>query len=96
MSTADVAARMIESLGSTPDEIAAALRADGVRGVRHNPMRCPLAVFLSKRFPGQQCGVIHNAVIVDGYSATLSPPAAEFMRDFDGDAPLYRSLAVAS
>lgn len=36
MQTTEVGTRMLDSIGSTADEIAATLRASGIRGIRHS------------------------------------------------------------
>lgn len=40
--------KTIENMGSTPDEIAAFLEGQGIKGVPHAPGACALAVYLNK------------------------------------------------
>lgn len=38
---------LLDSLGSTPDEVAAYLAAAGIKGYKRNPCHCPLAVLVN-------------------------------------------------
>ena len=87
---ADVKAALV-ALGDTPDAVAEALRAAGVRGVRSSCSLCPVASHLSRVFVGQGLDFACHRHKVDvqragGHdvgSVVLPGPVRRFVSEFD-------------
>jgi hypothetical protein len=77
--TLDKAIALLSQLGRTADEVAAGLRAAGVRGRPRESACCPLAVFLRGRFPGRELSVGTTHVLLDSHAYEVMP---EGCRDF--------------
>lgn len=84
----------IAQLGTTPDEIAAFLEGQGIKGVPESAYNCPVATYLNQIFPENCIGVrtYASALTVDGLHEEIEHPTAvkAFISRFDcGD---YRNL----
>lgn len=93
----DIAIALL-ALGDTADRVAATLTAGGWHGERKECTRCPVAVFLSSRFPN--CSIMVGDIearvaTADGHyaQADLPDPVADFILDFDRGR--YRELVEA-
>jgi hypothetical protein len=75
----DNAVALLSALGRTADEVAAGLRAAGVRGRPRESSCCPLAVFLRGRLPGRELSVGTTHVILGMHGHEVMP---EGCRDF--------------
>lgn len=73
---------LLEGLGGTADEVAAALAARGVTGRRGESCRCPIAALLSRE-SGVAVTVGVATVSSDGRPCELPPACREFVRRFD-------------
>jgi hypothetical protein len=84
---------LLQALGATSDEVAANLRAAGVKGKARLKRSCPLAVFMQVR--GFTNASVAGSTLEwgRGHLALLPGPCAEFAHRFDhGD---YHELAGA-
>jgi hypothetical protein len=79
----------LTSLGDTAAKVAENLLDLGHRGSPGVTFRCPVAVFLSARFPGSAVSVSAGWVLVigAGVDAPMPAPVAEFVNDFDRGVP---------
>jgi hypothetical protein len=78
VSPRDVCA-LLDRLGSTPDEVAAALLAGGYRGRRDDTCECPVAQYLHAS-GATDATVEPDEVYLEGEGERVSPP--ESVRDF--------------
>jgi hypothetical protein len=85
---------LLAELGSTPAVIANSLRAAGCQGVRSDPCRCPVSVWLGRRtgVEAVRFSVHHNAVIFQGEFHWLPTAVQEFVGLYDRG--LYPSLVA--
>lgn len=85
----------LDSLGSTPDEVAGSLRARGVKGSRCTGNSCPIANAIEAEFPGSLVFACPATIRVSTCShfAEVDPGNAcsRFMLAFD--APAVKRLA---
>lgn len=81
---------LVNELGSkTPDEIYMIMQAEGIKGLRHSPTKCPISNFLYRETgvrpvvaPYVILGVLSN-----GRSERIRVPSSvtEFIGNFDGE-----------
>lgn len=101
--TTEALAELVKSalaeLGSTPDEVANALRNAGIRGSRAECGTCPVALWLILRVP-ELCSTpgvcdwdVHRRGVLadDDYWLPLPEAVADFITAFDHDGA-YRDL----
>ncbi len=84
--TPQVMDALLASLGGTADEVAASLRARGIKGIRGEPRCCPLANLLAAEFPGHHYAVAPYRLVVeiDGEGRAKMPRACgDFGISFD-------------
>jgi len=78
------AARLLERLGSTADEVAASLKRLGVKGRRGSALTCPLAKYLNSRLPGTQPTKVSSVSFqVTGSQLYVPAGCSDFVRRFD-------------
>jgi len=80
---ATLAAALVR-LGKSAEEVARRLGGMGFRGVRMDPMLCPVAHYLEKTFPGYDFIAVCRSTVEVGTLQTATPPAVQdFLRGFD-------------
>ena len=75
--------RDLDSLGSTPEKIAATLGKGGYKGEQDRYDTCPIAAFLTKEYPGEEVSVDKGKVTVNGVDVKTPKPIARFVVAFD-------------
>lgn len=75
-------ASLLEELGGTADEVAAALAARGVTGRRGESCHCPIAALLSVR-AGVMVPTATMTASASGRACELPPACRDFVRRFD-------------
>ncbi len=81
-------AAYLDALPKEPDDLAALLRAKGIKGYRRNPCTCPLTCLLRQEWP-QTCPVVrHDWTWLAGTDKdagrTITPPHLQaFIKRFD-------------
>lgn len=74
----------LQTLGETPNDVAAAMRLYGVTGHRHDTRDGPLPRYLSRVVGCRDFEVNHNMVKHDQHRVTWMPlPVAQFVQAFD-------------
>ena len=78
---------LLNTLGSTAEEVANTLRAAGVRGERRRCGKCPVAHWLLANTTGYNIEVDPSVIDMWNYSEVFSvytpTPVANFIRNFD-------------
>lgn len=74
--TRDEAIKALAALGETAEEVAAALKAKGIKGTRHKPCHCPLAKLIGGYVSG-----LYAYVEEEGFE--LSKACKDFTTYFD-------------
>ena len=84
--------RLLDDLGTTPEEIAAFLEGQGLTGVRRIPERCPVAVYLTRATGLRVSAGSRRIHVIGGEPIEIStpPPVTNFIWAFDGGQ--FRSL----
>lgn len=85
----------LASLGNSSEEVANALRKQGVKGLARSSCHCPILNAIYKAIPNywpglriigggesEYCATLQDSQIID---PTLPPPVLAFIRDFDDD-----------
>lgn len=85
--------QFLESLGDTPDEIAARLKRWGIKGRRKSYSSCPIANALQAKFGRGFVAVSAGSATVNGARAQLPAACNTFIRAFDRSRR-YRSLVA--
>ena len=81
--TEDMIHAVLESLGSTSDEVAATLLAMGCKGTQCDGCGCPVAKALERAFPGESPSVDAEEVDVGPFSVATTKAVGEFVSGFD-------------
>ncbi len=78
--------RLLDDLGTTPEEIAAFLEGQGVTGVRRIPERCPVAVYLARAIGSRVFAGSGRIQVMDEerFEIATPRPVANFIWAFDG------------
>lgn len=94
MSVEDVVPVKLSLLGNTSKEVAASLRAEGVKGRQTEAGACPVAVFLKRKLPAYYFSVFSTVGVrqFDDWEDNIPVPKPVFHFLLDFDSGVYPDL----